>query len=103
MDVKSYCETVGAEITGVKQKLLDIRQKAAVETITDTDGFNPMLQQIDSLVANLDKQVENLARECPVDWDSQRAEIDGKLSHVKERWKEVWGVLGESEYGVGGA
>lgn len=103
MDVKSYCDTVGAEIAGVKKKLLDIREKAATETKAETGELNPMLQQIDALVSDLDKQVESLAQECPVDWNSQRAEIDGKLSHVKEKWKEVWGVLGESEYGIGGA
>ena len=103
MDVKSYCDTVDAEIAGVKAKLEAIRQKAAEGAKTGQADLEPMVQEIDGLVADLDRHVERLANECPAEWQAEREQIDGKLSQVNDKWKEVWGVLGESEYGLGGA
>jgi hypothetical protein len=44
-----------------------------------------------------------LSNECPVDGVGPKEEIEDKISLINDKWKKVWGVMGEKEYGLGGA
>ena len=55
------------------------------------------------MVDDLDERIASLARECPTEWGDEKSDIDGKMSQVTQKWKKVWGVMGEKEYGIGGA
>jgi hypothetical protein len=55
------------------------------------------------MVDDLDERIASLARECPTEWGGVKSDIDGKMSNVNQKWKEVWGVMGEPDYGIGGA
>jgi hypothetical protein len=59
--------------------------------------------ELNVIVDDLNKRIELLTRECPVEWSGQKDEIDEKISQINDKWKDVWGVMGEPEYGVGGA
>jgi hypothetical protein len=104
MDAKSYCESVGIELTGWKAKLYDAIRKANALASSDKQKVAPVIEELNTLMDHLDRQIDTLARECPSEWNTEKAEIEGKLSRVKDKWKDVWGVMGEeSEYGIGGA
>jgi hypothetical protein len=103
MDVKSYCDSVGIELTGWKAKLYDvIRRTEKLEAGTKAD-IEPMVVELKNMVDDLDERIAALARECPTEWGDEKSDIDGRVSQVTHKWKEVYGVLGEDEYGLGGA
>ena len=54
---------------------------------------------------DIDQRIATLASECPSEWSDDKDTIDGKISQAKDKWKQVWGALGEdeAEYGIGGA
>ena len=56
-------------------------------------------------MGDIDERIAVLARECPSEWSDDQTIIDSKIFLAKDKWKEVWGALGEdeSEYGIGGA
>ena len=103
MDVKSYCDSVGVELAGWKAKLYDVIRKT--DSLTDAEKVKvaPMVQELNAIVDDLNARLELLVRECPEDWAPDKAAIGEKMSQMKGKWKEVWGVMGETEYGVGGA
>ena len=70
------------------------RQKAA-----------PIVKELSAIMDDIDQRIATLATECPSEWTDDKSDIDGKISRAKDKWKEVWGVLGEdeTEYGIGGA
>jgi hypothetical protein len=103
MDVKSYCDTVGAELTGWKAKLYDVIRRTEEMTGNDKENVAPMVAELKDMVDDLDERIASLARECPSEWGGEKSDIDGKMSQVTQKWKEVWGVMGEKEYGIGGA
>lgn len=103
MDVKSYCDTVGAELTGWKAKLYDVIRRTEEMTGNDKENVTPMVAELKDMVDDLDERIASLARECPSEWGGEKSDIDGKMSQVTQKWKEVWGVMGEKEYGIGGA
>ncbi|UCG07334.1 MAG: hypothetical protein JSV83_01380 [Desulfobacterales bacterium] len=103
MDVKSYCDTVAIELTGWKAKLYDVIRRSEKMTGDDKESVDPMVAELITMVDDLDERIAALARECPAEWSDHKSAIDGKMSKVNDKWKEVWGVMGEKEYGIGGA
>jgi hypothetical protein len=47
--------------------------------------------------------MEYLEKVCPADWSSDETAIEDNISKMRGKWKEVWGAMGEKEYGLGGA
>lgn len=103
MDVKDYCESVGRELAAWKTKMNDVTRKANDLKGTAREKAEPMIKELNAIIDDIDQRIATLARECPSEWGTDKTNIDKKISQVKGKWKEVWGVLGESEYGIGGA
>ncbi len=105
MDVKDYCESVGNELAAWKAKMSDVSQKAAALKDANREIAEPILKELNAIMEDIDQRIATLARECPSEWSDDKSDIDSKVSQAKDKWKEVWGALGqdESEYGIGGA
>ena len=103
MDAKSYCDSVRIELTQWKAKLDDVIRKTESLSADHKNKVEPTVDELNAIVDDLNDRIELLTRECPVEWSGQKNEIDGKISQINDKWKDVWGVMGETEYGVGGA
>jgi hypothetical protein len=103
MDAKSYCNSVGIELTGWKAKLYDVIRKTDSLSTEDQKKVGSTIAELHELVDDLNERIELLSRECPAEWSGHKAEIESKMAQMKDRWKTVWGVMGEKEYGIGGA
>ncbi len=105
MDVKDYCASVSQELAAWKAKMNDVSQKAAALKDVDREKAEPIVKELNAMMGDIDQRIAVLARECPSEWSDDKSDIDGKITQAKEKWKEVWGALGEegSEYGIGGA
>ena len=103
MDAKSYCDSVGIELTGWKAKLYDVIRKTDSLAAEEKQRVHSTLTELHDLVDDLNDRIELLSRECPAEWSGHKEEIEGKISQMNDRWKNVWGVMGEKEYGIGGA
>ena len=103
MDVKDYCESVGSELSGWKAKLDDVIRRTEKMTGSDKGNLEPMVAELRDMLDDLDERIAALARECPTEWGGEKSAVDATMSRVNQKWKEVWGVMGEKEYGLGGA
>ena len=104
MDVKEYCETVGTELATWKAKLNEVSKKTDTLTGVDKEKAEPLVKDLNAIMDDIDQRIAILARECPSEWSDDKTDIDDKISRANDKWKEVWGVLGEDEeYGIGGA
>ena len=105
MDVKDYCETVSNELAAWKTKMNEVSKKADALTGVDSKKAEPIVKDLNTIIDDIDQRIAALARECPSEWSDDQSDIDAKRSRAKDKWKEVWGALGEeeSEYGIGGA
>jgi hypothetical protein len=63
----------------------------------------PTLAALHAIVDDLNQRIEWLSRECPTDWTGPKEEIEDSICQLKDKWKSVWGIMGEEEYGIGGA
>jgi hypothetical protein len=103
MDAKAYCHSVGVELAGWKAKLYDIIRKTESMTAEDKEKAGPALAALHAIVDDLNQRIEWLSRECPTDWAGPKEEIENTICQLKDKWKSVWGIMGEEEYGIGGA
>ena len=105
MDVKDYCITVDKELADWKAKMNGVSKKADALTGMDREKAAPIVKDLNAIMDDIDQRIAVLARECPSEWSDDQTIIDSKIFLAKDKWKEVWGVLGEeeSEYGIGGA
>ncbi len=103
MDVKDYCESVGSELNGWKTKLNDVIQRTEKMAGKDKEDVEPLVAELKDMMDDLDERIAALARECPTEWGGEKSDIEGKMTQVTHKWKEVYGAMGEEEYGLGGA
>ena len=52
------------------------------------------------MVDNLNARFKSLERKCPSEWYSEEAAIDDTMTRMRNKWKDVWGAMGEPEYGI---
>jgi archaellum component FlaC len=103
MDVKTYCDNVDTELNSWKARLYDVVRKSARLAADEKKSLEPTIQELHTIVDNLSERIEFLTRECPAEWSQDKAAIDENMNKMKTKWKEVWGAMGEEEYGLGGA
>jgi hypothetical protein len=103
MDVQSYCDSIGIELNGWKAKLYDVIRKAESLPDREKDKVAPMVRDLNLMVDDLNARLKSLAKECPSEWSSDEAAIDDAMKRMRVKWKDVWGAMGEPEYGIGGA
>ena len=93
MDAKSFCDSAGKDLTAWKAKLYDVIRKTENLAKADKDKVVPLVKNLNELVDDIDKRIQLLAEECPLDWDIQKAEIQSRLSQVNTKWKDLDGAM----------
>ena len=93
MDVKSFCDNAGNDLIGWKAKLYDAIRKTETLGNLDKSKVEPVLKELNGLVDDVDKHIKLLADECPLEWESQKSEIQDKLSQVDTKFEVLDGSM----------
>ncbi len=89
MDAKSYCDTINNQLTGWKASIYDTILATRKLEGTDKEKIEPILENLNAIVADLNKQLEQLRNECPSDWSPQKQTIDTKLKELKAAFGQL--------------
>ena len=65
-------------------------------TVFETTGSATVIIKNDETISLANSTFEDLS-------GYSKEEIEDKISLINDKWKKVWGVMGEKEYGLGGA
>ncbi len=93
MDVKTFCDSTGADLIAWKAKLYDVIRKTETLDKAGKDKADPMVKELNHLMDDLDKRIALLAQECPLEWDTQKSEIQEKLSEVNSKYSDLDGAM----------
>ena len=93
MDVKSFCDRAASDLIGWKARLYDVIRKTQTLDNVDHGKVTPLVNELNHLVDDLDKLIKILADECPLEWESQKAEIQQKLSEVHTKYNDLDGAM----------
>ncbi|MFC1657500.1 hypothetical protein ACFL2P_02895 [Candidatus Moduliflexota bacterium] len=96
MDPKYYCDVMQSELTGLKGRIYNII--AAVDKMPQEKkgSLAPEISDLHGLVSELSGKIDDLKKECPVDWDPHRKEIEEKKSALiaKINWWDEEHIAG---------
>jgi hypothetical protein len=93
VDVKTFCESAGNDLIAWKAKLYDVIRKTENLDQVDKDKIVPLVKNLNQLVDDVDNRIRLLDEECPLEWDSQKIEIQEKLSQVKTKYSDLDGTM----------
>lgn len=93
MDAKTFCDSAGKDLIEWKAKLYDVIRKTDALDKVSKGGVAPMVNELNQLVDDLDKHIKILADECPLEWESQKTEIQEKLSQVNTKYNDLDGAM----------
>jgi predicted nucleic acid-binding Zn-ribbon protein len=93
VDVKTFCESAGNDLIAWKAKLYDVIRKTENLDQVDKDKIVPLVKNLNQLVDDVDNRIRLLDEECPLEWDSQKTEIQEKLSQVKTKYSDLDGAM----------
>jgi len=93
MDVKSFCDSAANDLIGLKAKLNNVIRKTETFGNVEKSKVEPLLKELNGLMDDVDKHIKLLADECPLDWESQKSEIQEKLSYVGIKFKALDGAM----------
>jgi predicted nuclease with TOPRIM domain len=93
MDVRTYCNSVQAELAGWKAKVYDIMRELDKTPADEKQQLKPQINNLHTIIDELTDNLEFLARECPAEYGSQKTEIDDKMSELKNKWEDAWDAL----------
>ena len=84
MDVKSYCDTMGNQLIKWKAGIYDVIRGLERLPADEKSALAGSLTQLNVLTDELDAGLARLAAECPLDWTTERENIDDKLEKMRE-------------------
>ena len=99
MDVKSYCDSLNIELTGWKAKVYDVVRKLDKVSSGDKQKVVPMVNELHMVIEELTDRIDKLKKDCPTHWAPEKIELEGKFSHLKTKWEDVWQNVSPADFG----
>jgi predicted nuclease with TOPRIM domain len=99
MDVKTYCDGAMVELVGWKAKVYDVVRKMDKMSSGDKEKVVPLVRDLHIIIEEMGDRLGKLSRECPTQWAPERSELEGKMTHLKKKWEEVWENVSPAEVG----
>jgi hypothetical protein len=96
MDIKYYCESMYSELTGMKARIYDILR--VIEKMPRETQAKIRLQthELDIMVGDLSRRIDQLMTECPADWSKDKMEIEELKDQLREKinWWDATHIAG---------
>lgn len=93
MDAKSYCDTINNQLTGWKATIYDTILATRRLEDKNKEKIEPILENLNGIVDDLNKHIEQLRNECPADWSPHKNTIDSKLEELKAAFEQLSGKM----------
>jgi hypothetical protein len=96
MDIKDYCESMYAELTGMKARLYDILRVIERMPREEQAKIRPQTSELHILVGDLNRRIDRLMTECPADWSKAKMEIEELKGQLREKinWWDATHIAG---------
>ncbi len=99
MDVRDYCSSLAIELNGWKAKMYDVVRKLDKVSTGDKQKVFPMVNELHMILEELDDRIARLRKECPVQWEPDKIDLEGKFREMKTKWEAVWDKVSPGDIG----
>jgi hypothetical protein len=96
MDIKDYCDSMYAELTGMKARVYDILRVIERMPREEQAKIRPQTDELNILVGDLSRRIDRLMTECPADWSKTKMEIEELKEQLVEKinWWDAAHIAG---------
>ena len=85
MDIRNYCDSMYAELTGMKAKVYDILRVIERMPREERAKIRFQTDELQILVGDLSRRIDRLMQECPADWSKAKLEIEALKEQLAEK------------------
>lgn len=89
MEVKDYCRSMEVELIGWKAKMYDMVRKIDRLRGIDKDSMQAKVEELHKNVGNMERIIDQLRTECPLEYGGQEKEIDAASSNLKSKYNDA--------------
>ena len=89
MDVNSYCETLGTQLTEWKANIYDVIRRVDVLPANEKEALFSSIRSLHAIVDEINSEMDHLSSVCPSDWSPNRNTIDSKMSELHTTLKNL--------------
>ena len=89
LGIRDYCDTVNRELSEMKAKVFDIMCKVEKMPREERERVKGRYDDFFDLADYIERKIETLTKECPVDWTATKEEIESgkrKLTEAIDWW-----------------
>lgn len=80
IDIKSYCDVIERELSGMKSRLLEIAKTAETFKGPEAEGMRSHVGHLRELADSIDWKMDILLKACPFDWHRHEKDFDSTTS-----------------------
>ncbi len=95
MNIMSYCDTLGRQLTEWKAKIYDIILRVDALPENEKEAIFPSIRILNAIVEEINAELEQLKNACPADWLPNRNTIDSKMSELQATLKGLSEKVGD--------
>ena len=98
MDVMGYCDKLRSELTGWKANLDKITGKLDKASPEDRQRYASSMEDLQSVINDLESGITSLEKECPVDWGPQKKKLDQKAEEFNLKYRQMAAELSPDDF-----
>ena len=95
MNITSYCDTLGGQLTEWKAKIYDIILRVDALPENEKEAIFPSIRILNTIVEEINGELEQLRNACPADWLPNRNNLDSKMSELRTTLKGLSEKVGD--------
>jgi len=85
-NVQTFCSSMRNEMTAWKAKTYDLIRRAEIASPAPDQKARASIDDMKSMIDGIEKTLGKLEVQCPVNWGSEKAEIEEAMCDIRERW-----------------
>lgn len=96
MEVKDFCSAMESEMTSWKAKMYDAMHKIDRLGTAEKEKILMNIQDLNILMDDMAKRVEQLRTQCPSDWSPIKKEIEHGSIDMRGKYEETMEFIGKA-------
>jgi tellurite resistance protein len=93
MDAKNYCRSIEVELYGWKAKMYDMVRKVGKLRRAEKDQIASQVEELHNHIADMERIIDQLQTECPLDFDPQKKQIEKTAEDMKKQYEDAMSAI----------
>ncbi|RJR46444.1 MAG: hypothetical protein C4576_10790 [Desulfobacteraceae bacterium] len=89
MEMNSFCSTLRDEMAGWKAKTSALITKSEAMSPAHNKKMADSIDDMKAMIERIEQTLRKLERECPVNWDPEKSEIEQTMCELRDRWSDA--------------